>query len=152
MAAIAYHFGEGLVRTRFMEYVSRFVRLAARYEEDTYGMTKLSYPSVSFSLGMPSQLGSGILFGDEVTCVRELSSNASRIEGWRKTNSYQHCMAVCCLFNTATLLRFPFNNAARSLLYYRISENIKLPKLSRGLTSFISFSGCDIRRICRMPR
>jgi hypothetical protein len=33
--AIEYHYGESLVRLRFMEYVGRFVRLASRWEEET---------------------------------------------------------------------------------------------------------------------
>lgn len=81
---------------RFMEYVSRFVRLASRYEEEVTGTTKFGYPS-SFFTEMPGQaptLGSGIAFVDEPTCSRELVANAHRIEAWRKTTSYQYCIAV----------------------------------------------------------
>ncbi|KAF8993684.1 stabilization of polarity axis-domain-containing protein [Cyathus striatus] len=91
-AAIEDHFGESLVRMRFTEYVARFVRLASRYEEEITGNTKFGYPSASFAdiPGRPPQLGSGIAFTDEATCLRELSANAHRIEAWRKTNSYQY--------------------------------------------------------------
>ena len=83
-----------------MEYVTRFVRLSARYEEEAHGSTKLGYRSTPFSPGSATikpQLGSGILFSDEATGMRELAANASRIEGWRKTNSYQYCLVVRCL-------------------------------------------------------
>ncbi|KDQ58432.1 hypothetical protein JAAARDRAFT_193004 [Jaapia argillacea MUCL 33604] len=90
ISAISYHFGEGLVRARFTEYVNRFVRLAARYEEEVIGSTKIGYPSASFSEG---RLGSGIAFMDEASAVRDLSTNTSRIEGWRRTNSYQYYAA-----------------------------------------------------------
>jgi hypothetical protein len=92
-----------------MEFVTRFVRLAARYEEETYGSTKISFPSSNFSPGTPNsqpQLGSGMIFVDEATYMRELSANASRIEGWRKTNSYQYCLAVCCCVLTAFFFVF----------------------------------------------
>lgn len=84
------------MRMRFTEYVTRFVRLASRYEEEVTGSTKFGYPSSSFTEfpGRLPQLGSGIAFNDEATCLRELSANAQRIEAWRKTNSYQYCVAV----------------------------------------------------------
>lgn len=91
-AAIEDHFGESLVRTRFTEYVMRFVRLASRYEEETTGTTKFGFPSSLFSEspGRLPHLGGGIAFGDEATCFKELMANAHRIEAWRKTNSYQY--------------------------------------------------------------
>jgi hypothetical protein len=79
---------------RFTEYVTRFVRLAARYEEEIQGSTKLNYPSYSFN-GEVLKLGSGMCFPDEATAARELAANTSRIEGWRRTNSYKFCVIVC---------------------------------------------------------
>ncbi|KAG6831578.1 hypothetical protein H0H87_004797 [Tephrocybe sp. NHM501043] len=94
-SAIDDHFGEGLVRMRFTEYVTRFVRLASRYEEEVTGSTKIGFMSSSYSEqpGRRSQLGSGIAFSDEAAGMRELMANAQRIEAWRKTNSYQYCVA-----------------------------------------------------------
>ncbi|EKM80927.1 hypothetical protein AGABI1DRAFT_71556 [Agaricus bisporus var. burnettii JB137-S8] len=93
--AIEDHFGEGLVRMRFTEYVYRFVRLAARYEEEVTGTINFGHLS-SFFTEIPGQgpkLGSGIAFPDEATCSRELAANAHRIEAWRKTSSYQYYIA-----------------------------------------------------------
>ncbi|PPQ68193.1 hypothetical protein CVT25_015025 [Psilocybe cyanescens] len=90
--AIDDHFGESLVRMRFTEYVTRFVRLASRYEEEITGKTTFGFPSAPFTEnpGRSPKLGSGIAFSDEATCLKELVANAHRIEAWRKTNSYRY--------------------------------------------------------------
>jgi hypothetical protein len=81
---------------RFTEYVYRFVRLAARYEEEVTGALKFGHLSSLFTEipGQGPKLGSGIAFPDEGTCSRELAANAHRIEAWRKTGSYQYYIAV----------------------------------------------------------
>ncbi|GLB37694.1 putative docking domain of Afi1 for Arf3 in vesicle trafficking [Lyophyllum shimeji] len=106
-SAIDDHFGESLVRMRFTEYVMRFVRLASRYEEEVTGSTKIGFPSSSFTEvpGRPPQLGSGIAFNDEATCFKELTANAQRIEAWRKTNSYQYCVADFAKFQANAAIR-----------------------------------------------
>ncbi|KAF8070707.1 docking domain of Afi1 for Arf3 in vesicle trafficking-domain-containing protein [Lyophyllum atratum] len=106
-SAIDDHFGESLVRMRFTEYVTRFVRLASRYEEEVTGSTKIGFPSSSFTElpGRHPQLGSGIAFPDEATCVKELTANAQRIEAWRKTNSYQYCVADVAKFQTNSAIK-----------------------------------------------
>ncbi|EJD37902.1 hypothetical protein AURDEDRAFT_173041 [Auricularia subglabra TFB-10046 SS5] len=38
-----------------------------------------------------SALGSGVVPVDSASWNKELNANASRIEGWRKTRSYEHC-------------------------------------------------------------
>ncbi|KAF9225807.1 spindle pole body interacting protein [Gyrodon lividus] len=87
ISAITSRFGETLVRMRFTEYVARFVRLASRYEEVAAGSTKLGFPSAPFVDG---SLGSGVVFPDEAAAFKELAANASRIEGWRRSKSYQY--------------------------------------------------------------
>jgi hypothetical protein len=97
VVAIASHFGEGLVCMRLTDYVTRFVRIASRWEEDVLGSTKIGYRTASFipeGPSCPAQLGSGVFFGDEATAVRELAANASRIEAWRRTTSYHYCVLV----------------------------------------------------------
>ncbi|KAN0131977.1 Docking domain of Afi1 for Arf3 in vesicle trafficking domain containing protein [Lactarius tabidus] len=91
ISAINFHFGETLVRSRFVEYVWRFVRLASRYEEDVVGTTTIGYPGVSFTEGPgdTSHLGSGIDFLDDAAGSREVLANTSRIEGWRRTAMYR---------------------------------------------------------------
>lgn len=90
MTCIAYHYGEQLIRAKFTDYVQRFVRLAARYEEDVLGSTQIGYPSMTFSDG---HLGSGMVL-DDALGARELTGNATRIEGWRRSDSYDYYKTV----------------------------------------------------------
>jgi len=63
------------------------VRLAARYDEEINGSTRLGWPTTSFAdWGDRPRLGSGLPFFDDPGVVRELQANASRIEGWKQTN------------------------------------------------------------------
>lgn len=101
---IQQHHGEQNVRQRFTEYVQRFVRTAARYEEDQFGRTEIGFRSAPFVPGgvgahlasgiVGVQLGSGIIPTDSVAFAKELNANASRIEGWRKTRSYEYYATV----------------------------------------------------------
>ncbi|CEI89229.1 hypothetical protein RMCBS344292_03595 [Rhizopus microsporus] len=84
MAAIQAHYGETSIRAKFQDYVFRFVRLAALYEEQVYHQTKIGYGSKD------TVLGYGPVFVDETAKQRELAANASRIEGWRQTISYKY--------------------------------------------------------------
>ncbi|KAF7984698.1 hypothetical protein HWV62_12994 [Athelia sp. TMB] len=90
--SISAHFPEGVIRWRFTEYAIRFLRLASRYEEEAFGSTKFGYPSSSFNEGPDGygKLGSGIVFVDEALGLKELALNASRIEGWRRTDLYNY--------------------------------------------------------------
>jgi hypothetical protein len=85
MSMIGAHFSESVIRARFTDYVQKFVRRASRYEAEIMGSTSIGYTCQSFSLGI---LGSGPVFPDEQTRVKELTANINRIEGWRKSGSY----------------------------------------------------------------
>jgi len=56
-----------------------------------YGATTIGFPSVPFNEGPgdTSQLGSGVIFLDDVAGSREVTANASRIEGWRRTPTHR---------------------------------------------------------------
>ncbi|KAI9281016.1 docking domain of Afi1 for Arf3 in vesicle trafficking-domain-containing protein [Sporodiniella umbellata] len=84
LSAIQAHYGETSIRAKFQDYVFRFVRLAALYEEQVYHLTRVGL------IGEEDGLGYGPVFTDEVAKKRELSVNASRIEGWRQTISYKY--------------------------------------------------------------
>ncbi|KAI0819413.1 spindle pole body interacting protein [Trametes gibbosa] len=91
IAAIQSHYSEAHVRAKFTEYVSRFVRVAARYEEDLLGSTSIAWPTVMYTErpGEKPRLGSGAYFADDAACARDLAVNASRIEAWRRTDCYK---------------------------------------------------------------
>lgn len=102
-----------MIRARVAEYVNRFVRIAAAYEDSVLGSTSIGFSMQSFSetgvsttmigMGIPQglggSLGSGMVFMDDLSKAREMTSNASRIEGWRSTKNYeywQHVRAIIC--------------------------------------------------------
>lgn len=92
-ASIANHISEAGLRARFAEYVYRFLQLASRYEEDTQRMTCVGYPCSQYTYNNRTgqgSLGSGLRFSEEVAGLREVSINAARIEGWRKSPSYEY--------------------------------------------------------------
>ncbi|KAI8057382.1 docking domain of Afi1 for Arf3 in vesicle trafficking-domain-containing protein [Thamnidium elegans] len=84
LASIQAHYGETSIRAKFQDYVFRFVRLAAIYEEHVYHTTKIGWNLPSTALGY------GPVFSDDVAMKRELHANAQRIEGWRQTISYKY--------------------------------------------------------------
>lgn len=86
MSATTQHYGEGHIRTRFTDYISRFVRLAAYQEYVIFGSTNVGWIYQPFREG---QLGSGIVFIDDALRQRELKENHYRIDAWRRTKSYR---------------------------------------------------------------
>ena len=67
------------------------MRLAARYDEEVNGSTKLGWSTTSFAdRGDRPRLGSGLPFLDDPAGVRELQANASRIEGWKQTKMCEY--------------------------------------------------------------
>lgn len=96
----------------------RFVRLASKYEEETTGVSRIGYPTSTFVDGTTerhAQLGSGIFFGDEASCIRELNANAHRIQAWRTTNSYRYCVIVRVWTQYDTILTVLDQDFARQL-------------------------------------
>jgi hypothetical protein len=86
------------------DYVTRFVRIAARWEEDMSISTKIGHRSASYipeGPSCPAQLGSGVVFGDEQSATKELALNACRIEAWRRTDTYKYCVMVRHYLRTA---------------------------------------------------
>lgn len=83
LVSIQAHYGETSIRAKFQDYVFRFVRLAAIYEEHVYHTTKIGWSLPSTALGY------GPVFADDASMKRELHANAQRIEGWRQTISYK---------------------------------------------------------------
>jgi hypothetical protein len=86
LSASGLHYGEHHIRIRFIDYISRFVRLAAYQEFMHLGSTRIGYPYTNFRDG---HLGSGVVFIDDTLKQREMWGNAHRIDAWRKTRSYR---------------------------------------------------------------
>ncbi|KAI0366822.1 spindle pole body interacting protein [Pilatotrama ljubarskyi] len=140
LGAIASHYSEAHVRAKFTEYVIRFVRVAARYEEDVLGSTSIAWPTAPYTErpGEKPRLGSGGFFADEATCAKDLAVNASRIEAWRRTECYKlfqadwkHMMATnpiqgFDLPHQISRLRFAKNmpDGEAELIFRTIAENL----------------------------
>jgi hypothetical protein len=98
--AIHNHFGEAHIRLRMVDFVSRFVRLAAHQEYLQMGSCKIGYPSVVYREG---QLGSGIVFVDETMRQRETRANQHRIDAWKRTKSYKLYAKVSSPFTQSSM-------------------------------------------------
>ncbi|RPA86583.1 spindle pole body interacting protein [Ascobolus immersus RN42] len=82
--SITSRYGERAIRTRFRDWIARFIRLAAAFEEAVYGASALW-------VGSEEDLvvkGHGQVWPDEISKNRDLQANLARIEGWRQTRSY----------------------------------------------------------------
>lgn len=93
--------GENAVRAKWRAYITKFVRVAAAFEETVYGASNLFViePGEEVAPDSPSGMqadpndpcslsGHGYVWPDEASKQRELVASVSRIEGWRNTRSY----------------------------------------------------------------
>lgn len=104
LSAINERRGEGAVRAKFRLWITKFIRLAAAFEEMVYGASALSihFPSATSPTASlyspttplespmldPAVTGHGFVWPTNDAKIRELAANATRIEGWTKTRSY----------------------------------------------------------------
>ena len=97
LKSIAARHGERVVRTKWRDWVVKFTRIAAAFEESVYGASALYIGSDDFEAGreMAGLSGHGYVWLDENAKNRELAGNVTRIEGWRNTRSYYSYIQVC---------------------------------------------------------
>ncbi|KAF8476970.1 docking domain of Afi1 for Arf3 in vesicle trafficking-domain-containing protein [Kalaharituber pfeilii] len=81
---ISSRFGENAVRARWRDWIVRFTRMAAAFEEVVYGASALWIGNEDAHVVK----GHGYVWPDDATKMRDLLANAARIEGWRNTRSY----------------------------------------------------------------
>jgi len=88
--------GERVIRAKWRDWVTKFTRIAAAFEETVYGASALYIGSDdlegSVTPGPPN--GHGYVWVDETAKLRELAGNVTRIEGWRNTRSYYSFIQV----------------------------------------------------------
>jgi len=87
MSLIQQKYGEHYIRERFRLYLLRFIEVAAEYEKNVYGNTKIGYTPEN--IDDKYNLGVGAFFVDELSKRKEIVYNVNRIEGWRRTKSYE---------------------------------------------------------------
>ncbi|KAL2890601.1 Protein mesA [Ceratocystis lukuohia] len=89
LKAINSRAGERVVRAKWRDWVGKFTRIAATFEETVYGASALYIGGDEGEQPtLPGLAGHGYVWPDEVSKNKELAGNVTRIEGWRNTRSY----------------------------------------------------------------
>ncbi|KAL5598769.1 hypothetical protein BROUX41_003895 [Berkeleyomyces rouxiae] len=89
LKAINSRAGERVVRSKWRDWVGKFTRIAATFEETVYGASALFIGGDDNEQPpLPGLIGHGYVWPDEVSKNKELAGNVTRIEGWRNTRSY----------------------------------------------------------------
>ena len=86
--SITNRLGEGVIRSMWRDWISKFTRIAAAFEEIVYGASALYIGGEQADQGDFGLAGHGYVWPDETARQKELAGNLSRIEGWRKTRSF----------------------------------------------------------------
>ncbi|KAK3340538.1 docking domain of Afi1 for Arf3 in vesicle trafficking-domain-containing protein [Neurospora tetraspora] len=115
LKSIATRAGERVIRAKWRDWVLKFTRVAAAFEESVYGASALyigsdehdNYPHTTNSTGH------GYVWADDEKKSKELAGNVTRIEGWRNTRSYYSFIQVRGhLFSPLSFL-FQFRDVAQ---------------------------------------
>lgn len=80
--------GESAIRSKWREYILKFTRIAAAFEESVYGASALYIGASETDSGAHGVRGHGYVWPDDGARARELGANIWRIECWRTTRSY----------------------------------------------------------------
>lgn len=99
LKSIAARHGERVVRAKWRDWVVKFTRVAAAFEESVYGASALyiggDEGAEATKSGTSGILGGhGYVWPDELSKQKELAGNVTRIEGWRNTRSYYSFIQV----------------------------------------------------------
>ncbi|KAH7170245.1 docking domain of Afi1 for Arf3 in vesicle trafficking-domain-containing protein [Dactylonectria macrodidyma] len=88
LRSIAARHGERVIRAKWRDWVSKFTRVAAQFEESVYGASALYIGGEDQDLLPAGVRGHGYVWPDDTAKHKELAGNVTRIEGWRNTRSY----------------------------------------------------------------
>lgn len=99
LKSIVARHGERVIRAKWRDWVVKFTRVAAAFEESVYGASALyiggDEGQEMSRLGTNGILGGhGYVWPDELSKQKELGGNVTRIEGWRNTRSYYSFIQV----------------------------------------------------------
>jgi hypothetical protein len=86
--------GERVIRAKWRDWVTKFTRIAAAFEESVYGASALYRGGAELESNTAGVCGHGYVWCDEVAKQKELAGNVTRIEGWRNTRSYYSAVQV----------------------------------------------------------
>ncbi|KAI9166642.1 Spindle pole body interacting protein [Paramyrothecium foliicola] len=88
LRSIAARHGERVIRAKWRDWVLKFTRIAAQFEESVYGASALYIGTEDQEMSPPGASGHGYVWADDNAKHKELAGNVTRIEGWRNTRSY----------------------------------------------------------------
>ncbi|KAK2608777.1 hypothetical protein QQS21_002634 [Conoideocrella luteorostrata] len=88
LKSIAIRHGERVIRAKWRDWVMKFTRISAQFEESVYGASALYIGSEDEGMTLPGASGHGYVWSDDAAKNKELAGNVTRIEGWRNTRSY----------------------------------------------------------------
>ncbi|KAI9786080.1 MAG: hypothetical protein M1816_008108 [Peltula sp. TS41687] len=88
LRSIASRHGEAVIRAKWRDWVLKFTRVAAAFEESVYGVSALHVGGEEADTQNTGITGHGYVWSDEASRQRELAGSVYRIEGWRNTRSY----------------------------------------------------------------
>ena len=94
LRSISQRLGERVVRAKWRDWVVKFTRIAAAFEESVYGASALYIGSEEFDTTSTGTSGHGYVWADDGAKQKELAGNVMRIEGWRNTRSYYSFIQV----------------------------------------------------------
>ena len=94
LRSIVSRHGEAVIRAKWRDWVVKFTRIAAAFEESVYGASALWIGGDEASPEGLGVTGHGYVWSDEASRQRELAGSVSRIEGWRNTRSYYSFIQV----------------------------------------------------------
>jgi Stabilization of polarity axis len=94
LRSIASRHGEGVIRAKWRDWIAKFTRIAAAFEESVYGASALYVGGEEAEVASGAAAGHGYVWVDESARQKELAGNVSRIEGWRNTRSYYSFIQV----------------------------------------------------------
>ena len=86
--SISSRHGEAAIRSKWRDFVFKFTRIGAAFEESVYGVSALYIGASIADAGAHGVHGHGYVWPDDAAKARELGANVWRIEGWRNTRSY----------------------------------------------------------------
>lgn len=94
LRSIAARHGERTIRAKWREWVLKFTRVSAQFEESVYGASALFVGIEEQNMLPPGATGHGFVWSDDTAKNKELAGNVTRIEGWRNTRSYYSFIQV----------------------------------------------------------
>ncbi|KAG6270731.1 hypothetical protein E4U49_005163 [Claviceps purpurea] len=88
LKSIAIRHGERVIRAKWRDWILKFTRISAQFEESVYGASALYVGGEDEGKMLPGASGHGYVWSDDAAKNKELAGNVTRIEGWRNTRSY----------------------------------------------------------------